>query len=81
MSGNCELCWYWSKSRTNSNEKSAVEGECRVNAPTHDGFPKTYFDEWCGKFQSNVWMPERRKPSQMLKRLRIAHSARMQGKE
>ena len=44
----CDTCmWFVAKVTDDDSDKSAL-GRCRRRAPTMNGFPAVYRDDWCG---------------------------------
>jgi len=48
----CETCiWFTPKGRFNSEETKPQQGlgRCRKRAPTMNGWPVMFIDDWCGE--------------------------------
>jgi len=48
----CKTCMWFAAKETKVEPGKAVEfsplGRCRKHAPTMDGYPAVYADDWCG---------------------------------
>jgi len=45
----CSFCmWYWPKRLEGERLDQAKLGRCKKHAPTLNGFPVVYPDDWCG---------------------------------
>ncbi len=43
----CGTCM-WFVRKEPAKEATKIVGRCRRRAPTHDGYPAVFIDDWCG---------------------------------